>query len=214
MTVIHDLDWEELKLACERNAPGVTSYLDTQTGAVLVFTQESEEEVNRERDVARDRQRYLRIEAAPPREQYRWMEKFVATVEDDSLRERLLIAIDGKGAFRRFKDVLSHYPGERERWFSYRSRHVYAYINEWLTKNHIEVESVPPWGESVDIPNDEPVTPTTVTSQMSPGEVLRRQARELLDALPAVELPAAIAFLEFLRDRGMTSVIKGPDTPD
>ena len=214
MTVIHDIDWEELKLACERNAPGVTSYLDLQTGAVLVFTQESEEEVNRERDVARNRQRYVRIDAAPPREQYRWMEKFVSTVEDDALRERLLIAIDGKGAFRRFKDVLSHYPGERERWFSYRSRHVYAYIKEWLARNNIIVETPPPWGENVDIPDDEPVTPKSVTSHMSPGEVLRRQARELLEALPAVELPAAIAFLEFLRDRGTASMKRGSDKPE
>ena len=60
----------------------------------------------------------MRIEPAASREQYKWMERFVVGVTDEPLRERLVIAIDGKGAFRRFKDVLLNYPTERERWFS------------------------------------------------------------------------------------------------
>ena len=36
----------------------------------------------------------------------------------------------------------------------------------------------------------------------APGEALRRQARELIDGIPAIDLPSAIAFLEFLRERG------------
>ena len=41
----------------------------------------------------------------------------------------------------------------------------------------------------------------------APGEILRRQAKEVIDAIPAVELPSAIAFLEFLRDRGSSSLL-------
>src|SRR6266511_504528 len=41
----------------------------------------------------------------------------------------------------------------------------------------------------------------------APGEILRRQARELLDEIPAAELPPALAFLEFLRDRGPSSLL-------
>ena len=48
------------------------------------------------------------------------MEDFIATVEDEHLAELLEVAIDGKGAFRRFKDVLAHYPEERERWFRFK----------------------------------------------------------------------------------------------
>ena len=39
-----------------------------------------------------------------------------------------------------------------------------------------------------------------------PGEILRRQAKELIDLVPAVELPAAIAFLDFLRERGVAEL--------
>ena len=39
---------------------------------------------------------------------------------------------------------------------------------------------------------------------------MRRQARDLLDEIPAAELPSALAFLTFLRDRG-TSPLLSPD---
>ena len=43
---------------------------------------------------------------------------------------------------------------------------------------------------------------TAATPSEPPGEALRRQARDLVDTLPSIELPTAIAFLEFLRGRG------------
>ena len=46
----------------------------------------------------------------------------------------------------------------------------------------------------------------STTNGEGPGEILRRQAKELIDQVPAIELPAAIAFLEFLRERGAASL--------
>ena len=65
------------------------------------------------------------------------MEKFVGSVVDEPLRERLIISIDGKGAFRRFKDVLLAYPAERERWFSYRAELLHWHIQQWLEQHDI-----------------------------------------------------------------------------
>ena len=68
----------------------------------------------RKAKVAATPEAFLRVDPASSREQYRWMERFVTSVTDEPLRERLLVAIDGKGAFRRFKDVLlSFRPSER-----------------------------------------------------------------------------------------------------
>ena len=195
------IDWEELELACERNAPNVVSYIDRDTGAVLVFYDESEEERASHRTVQENSTRYLAVEPVPPKEQYRWIEKFVATVTDEKLRERILVAIDGKGAFRRFKDLLVSYPGVRERWFDYRGQHLHAYINEWIAQKNIALIEPPPWGWDVKPPEDDPVPAAVVTAELSPVEELRRQARELIDKDPAVELETAIAFLEFLRER-------------
>jgi hypothetical protein len=42
----------------------------------------------------------------------------------------------------------------------------------------------------------------------APGEALRRQARDLIETIPAIELPTAIAFLEFLKQRSLDAMAK------
>lgn len=187
----------------ERNAPDTESFLNLTTGQVVTIVAGDPEATLLKQQVADDIRNYLRVEPASSREQYRWMERFVASVSDDALRERLIISIDGKGAFRRFKDVLLAYPAERERWFSYRADLLHWHIHNWLESSDIEPASEPPWGEAQPPPELPQVTGTPIVhGGEAPGEALRRQARELLDAIPAIELPSALAFLEFLRDRG------------
>src|SRR5258705_13270958 len=83
------------------------------------------------------------------------MERFVSSVSEPALRERLLVAIDGKGAFRRFKDVLLAYPAERERWFSYRADLLHWHIQQWLEQHEITAGNDPPWG-AVEPPQEPP----------------------------------------------------------
>jgi hypothetical protein len=126
------VNWDSLEIAFERNAPDLHSYIDRDTGEVLVVVDSLPEDAEKRRAVADDPERYVKIDPASSREQYRWMERFVASVQEPQLRERLLIAIDGKGAFRRFKDVLLSYPSERERWFNYRANLLHFHINQWF----------------------------------------------------------------------------------
>jgi hypothetical protein len=208
MPHILKLNWTEFENAFERNAPDVDSYLELTTGEVFTITGGQPDTAERRARLAQNPERYLRIEPASSREQYRWMEQFVTTVEDERLRERLLIAIDGKGAFRRFKDVLLSYPGERERWFAMRSDLLHYRMKSWLEQMEIEAENVPPWGDVACPPEPVPVPVRRVTgTHDSPGEILRRQAKDVIDSLPAIELPVAIVFLEFLRDRGSPALL-------
>ena len=71
----------------------------------------------------------------------------------------------------------------------------------------IEVANQPPWGH-VEQPAEPLEIPRPIPSGEAPGEILRRQARDLLDEIPAVELPSALAFLEFLRDRGASTLLR------
>jgi hypothetical protein len=48
------------------------------------------------------------------------MERFIGTVRDDRLRERLWRAIRRRGAFRRFKDLLARHPQEKDAWFDFK----------------------------------------------------------------------------------------------
>ncbi|MGW7006273.1 UPF0158 family protein [Streptomyces sp. NPDC054933] len=56
-----------------------------------------------------DPDRWLRVPFLGSREGYRDMERFIAPL-DDALADRLRIAISGRRAFRRFKDVLADEP--------------------------------------------------------------------------------------------------------
>ena len=134
------------------------------------------------------------------------MEQFVGSVLDQVLRERLLVAIDGKGAFRRFKDVLLAFPAERERWFQYRSDLLHFHIQTWVEHMKLEVTNTPPWGQ-VDAPAEPTELPRTASSSEAPGEILRRQARDMLDEIPAAELPNALVFLDFLRARNAAPIL-------
>ena len=199
--------WNELEMAFERNAPDTESFVDVRTGEVVVIVDYQPEAGELRTRVVTGGDLYVKIEPASSREQYKWMEQFVAMVEDPALRERLLISIDGKGAFRRFKDVLLNYPVERERWFNYRAELLHWQMQIWMDREQIESSEPAPWGRV-----EEPAKPEVVLERPStasgegPGEQLRRQAKELVDQVPAVELPAAIAFLEFLRERGAAAL--------
>ncbi|ACY17918.1 UPF0158 family protein [Haliangium ochraceum] len=201
------INWDDLEVAVERNAPHTESFLDLSSGQVLTIVANEPETPVKRKQVADHIANYVRIEPASSREQYRWMERFVASVADDALRERLIISIDGKGAFRRFKDVLLAYPAERERWFSYRADLLHWHVHNWLENNQIEPDSPAPWGLPGPPPELPQVTSTPIVHGTEPpGEALRRQARELIDGIPAIDLPGAIAFLEFLRERGVRAL--------
>lgn len=197
------IHWDDLETAVERNAPDTESFLDLTSGQVLSVIAGEPEAQALKKKIAADLDNYIRIDPASSREQYRWMERFVGSVSDEALRQRLTIAIDGKGAFRRFKDVLIAYPAERERWFSYRADLLHWHIHNWLETNDIHADNPAPWGEAKPPPElPKVVDAPVVHGAEAPGEALRREARELIDSIAAIDLPSALAFLEFLRERG------------
>jgi hypothetical protein len=203
-----DLDWDALEIAVERNSPDTDSYLDLSTGRVITITSGDPEAALNRQLVSENIRNYLRVEPASSREQYRWMEKFVGSVSDEALRDRLIISIDGKGAFRRFKDVLLAYPAERERWFSYRAELLHWHIQQWLEQHDIKATNDPPWGQ-VQAPTELPaVGRPVIHGTEAPGEALRRTARDLIETIPAIEMPTAIAFLEFLKARSAEALAK------
>ncbi len=196
--------WEALEDAFENNAPEVHSYLHLDTGEVVRIVDGIADPGMHQR-VMKDRS-YLRIEPVSSREQYRWMERFIATVEDTAFRDKLVRAIDGKGAFRRFKDVLMSYPVDRERWFVFRSDRLRSCMEAWLTAHSITPVAREQWH----VPTADEVRPTVERerarrvgkrSRAQVAESQRARLHTLVDDLPARELDAAMAFLEFLRAR-------------
>ena len=68
--------------------------------------------------------------------EYSIMERFCDQGEDAGLREELLSAIRGRGAFRRFKDR-NHDRGVEEAWYQCRQRALEDIAAEWLEANGI-----------------------------------------------------------------------------
>jgi hypothetical protein len=190
------IDWEALEDAFENNAPEVHSYLHVPTGDVLRIVDGVADPQMHAR-IAGD-QNYLRIEPVSSREQYRWMERFIPMVEEGELQTRLTRAIDGKGAFRRFKDVLMSFGPDRERWFAFRSERLRIFMEAWLNAHALTPVKRPVWVP--EMAEEVPSQPKRERRARN-AEALRRQLRDLSEALGPRDLEHLTAFGEFLRAR-------------
>ncbi len=116
--------------------------------------------------------RYIEVPTAESYEGYRDMEDFIFTLRDERLQERLWGAIRGRGAFRRFKDVLAYHPRERERWFEFQEERLRERVLDWLESEGIQPILSPLPGEDY-----EPVSPQEPS----------RRARLIAEALAFVQ---------------------------
>jgi hypothetical protein len=132
-------DLSALAEALDDHAPGHDWYLDLVTGDVLpVFEDFEDELLPVPREELEESPRFLNIPPRPSRDGWRDMADFVATVDDRALRQRLADAIEGKGAFGRFKQVLQSAPAERDRWFELEGERLEEEARAWLASEGIE----------------------------------------------------------------------------
>ena len=66
------------------------------------------------------------------------MERFIFTVEDDRLSNELEYAIHGRGAFRRFKDLLARHPQVQQAWYDFKDERNEQRMLDWLDYHGIE----------------------------------------------------------------------------
>ncbi len=204
------VDWEALEDAFENNAPEVHSYLHLLTGDVLRIVDGIADPQMHAR-IAADGN-YLRIDPVSSREQYRWMERYIPMVEDPELQGKLTQAIDGKGAFRRFKDVLMSYGPERERWFSFRSERLRIFMEAWLSAHALAPVPRPVWAPDPAKPESSPggaeptppEAPRVAERRGRNAESLRKTLREIAESLGPRDLDTLVAFAEFVRTRRAT----------
>jgi hypothetical protein len=136
--------WDELRRAYEQGSAEARYFLDVQTGEIIpIFVDLIERGGNpadARRIAAAVNVRYFLIPHKPSREGYAEMEAFVDTVKEKRLRAALLEALEGKGAFRRFREVLASHPAEEERWLAHKDERVRGEIEAWLRENAIVLD--------------------------------------------------------------------------
>lgn len=195
------ISWESLEDAFENNAHEVHSYLHLETGEVIRVVDGVADPTMHSRIMSDPL--YLRVDPVSSREQYRWMEHFIEELEEGALKEQLMAAIDGKGAFRRFKDVLVHHQEPRERWFAFRSARLRECMEAWLTTHEIKPIERAEWKV--------PITTAAPQAEVSEAQIKARRIaatdanrvrlHELVDLLSSRDLETALAFVQFLRER-------------
>lgn len=168
------VDMLGLEIAFEDTTWEHLYYLDLETGEVLMVTEEIEGKLERtyeevgEGDVVahvealdlpewmkeaimeahrvrQDGDRIVDIPKTAPRTDYHLMEDFIATVTAPALRNRLEQAIQGRGAFRRFRDTISSNPPEQRRWRHFQRQALWSEMIDWLHSIGVEptLESPP-----------------------------------------------------------------------
>ena len=121
------------------------SFLDLTTGKVVAA--EDEEET----DALLSGEHHLHMPADLFEGwEYGALDEFEASLPDDPLREQLARAIRGKGAFRRFKDIVSGGGNVelKHRWEWFETQRKREHIVEWLRSENIDPEWVATFSKS------------------------------------------------------------------
>ncbi len=129
------VDLEELARTLEGDPVESGGRLDITSGEVwpLVAIEYARDEGEEDEDASDDPERYLWINGIGSRPGYRDMEDFIETLDDSGKADRLTIAIEGRGAFRRFKNVLDRWPEDFTRWHAFSDDRQRGRAREWLT---------------------------------------------------------------------------------
>ncbi len=114
-------------------------YLDKKTGEIewindVTMTSEEEEEITDRLD----EHGCFRLPTSYELEEYRTMEEFIGGMPQ-SVRGRMYAAIQGRGAYRRFKDMVREM-GIEQIWYDYRADAFKQRAIEWCEDNGIEYE--------------------------------------------------------------------------
>jgi predicted nucleotidyltransferase len=126
MLELAEVDLDALCEALEDHSDFLRWFIDPITGEVLAWSEDLEDVPDPRESGAHS------IEPIPSFEAYSDMQDFVARVPDRRASDLLGRAIEGRGAFRRFKDTLFEFPEVREAWFEFHDVRMRKRAIDWL----------------------------------------------------------------------------------
>lgn len=133
------VDLEELASILEGDPVFGGGRVDRETGevwhqAAVDYARETGDELTEEdEDYDEDAEdKWLWVHCQGSHDAYRDMKVFASDVDDDDLARDLSNALYGRGAFRRFKEVLAEEPDVREAWYAFNAERQRARARFWL----------------------------------------------------------------------------------
>ena len=119
---------EDIIEALDNASYEVRYYFNKKNKEITFYADYFSEDLKNEEDKI-DLSERVEIDGIKSYQKYNLMEDFAAR-QNDRLRELLSVALNGKGAFRRFKDVLYSFPEELGKW--------YEFEHEWFKQQAID----------------------------------------------------------------------------
>ncbi len=89
-----------------------------------------EENIKLAKSYFEDDSNFIELPSQDDLDEYKIMEDFAHSLTDQHNQDKLLIALSGKGAFRRFKDTVI-FLGIADNWYKYRDEQYKEFVLEW-----------------------------------------------------------------------------------
>jgi hypothetical protein len=140
MVLLRDIDVEEIATALADQ----TDYdhrwlLDPRTGQVAFWT--SDTGIDGENPVEIDELDLIPIDPIPSYVWYQDMAAFAEGISDGAARRRLAAALEGRGAFRRFKNqIYEGFPDLIPHWHAFRDLRAERRAVDWLLEHELITE--------------------------------------------------------------------------
>jgi hypothetical protein len=137
MLELSSVDLDEIAIALADQTDYEHRWLiDPETGEIVFWTADGG--TDGQTPVELDELDLICIEPQPSYVWYQDMVDFVEGISDEQAGRSLARAIEGRGAFRRFKDILHEdFPLLLPTWYAFRDRRAQRRAVEWLVDNSL-----------------------------------------------------------------------------
>ncbi|MBN2381860.1 hypothetical protein JXQ70_03170 [bacterium] len=142
------IDWNNLIDAYSSEQEDFRCYFDTNSGTVVWKSSEVMAKANQS-EMKSGLQHLIEVPTISSREGWELMMDFIERVANPALKNKLMGSIQGKGAFRRFKDILAKSPHDQEQWFLYQDAAITKILLEWLVSINVESQNTPTYAIKV-----------------------------------------------------------------
>jgi len=137
------IDLDELVFALEWQSDETASYLDVETGQIVMVSDLLGDEDGQSQDeIEENTERYRYIEPISSDESYRMMERFVDSLPEGEAQKVLAKSLQRRSPFRNFKDDLYEFPDVQSQWYKLHNEQLVEMAREWLETEEIDAELV------------------------------------------------------------------------
>lgn len=134
MLDVEQLDLDELTHALQDHSSEHEWWFDPANGELVLWSHLVGDELGEGHP---DERGMLFVEPVPSHAAYDDMVDFARRVSEPDLRRRLERALDGRGAFRRFKDELYDHPEQRAAWHRFSDARMARRAADWLEGHEV-----------------------------------------------------------------------------